>query len=94
MYHFRQKRIIKFTAGVLSLTTCVILVFPPKLSANECDRALTKCLIDAGIGAFLGLVGGLAAGNIPGALIGVAATGGISVSFCLVGYDFCKRYYI
>ena len=51
-------------------------------------------MIDAGIGAFLGLVGGFAAGNIAGALIGVAATGGVSLSFCFVGYDFCKRYYI
>ena len=94
MNHFRQNRIIKVTAGVLSLSTFMILVFPPKLSADECDKALTKCLIDAGFGAFLGLVGGFAAGNIPGALIGVAATGGVSLSFCFAGYDFCKRYYI
>ncbi len=85
---------MKYTAAVLSLTTCVILASPPKLSADECDRALTKCLIDAGIGAFLGLIGGLAAGNIPGALIGAAATAGVSLTFCLAGYDFCKRYYI
>lgn len=94
MNHFRQKRILKVFAGVLSLSTFVILVFPPQLSADECDRALTKCLIDAGIGAFLGMVGGFAAGNIPGALIGVAATGGVSLAFCFVGYDFCKRYFI
>ena len=94
MNHFRQKKIFRFTAGVLSLATCVIIAFPPKLSADECDRALTKCLIDAGFGAFLGLVGGFAAGNIPGALIGVASTAGVSLTFCLVGYDFCKRYYI
>lgn len=94
MNHFRQKRILRVFAGVLSLSTFVILVFPPQLSADECDRALTRCLIDAGFGAFLGLVGGFTAGNIPGALIGVAATGGVTLSFCLVGYDFCKRYYL
>ncbi len=94
MNHFRQKRILKVFASILSLSIFMILVFPPQLSADECDRALTKCLIDAGIGAFLGLVGGFAAGNIPGALFGVAATGGVSLSFCIVGYDFCKRYFI
>jgi hypothetical protein len=93
MNHLRQKKVLKAVAFVLSLITMVILAFPPELSADECDRALTKCLIDAGFGSFLGLVGGFAAGNIPGALIGVAATAGVSLTFCLVGYDFCKRYY-
>ena len=94
MNHFRQKKIFKPAAIVLSLTVTVILAFPPELSADECDKALTKCLIDAGFGTFLGLLGGFAAGNIPGALIGVATTAGVSLTFCLVGYDFCKSYYI
>ena len=94
MSHFRQNKIPKVTALVVFLIIIVILAFPPELTADECNKALTKCLIDAGFSAILGLIGGFAAGNISGALIGAAATAEVSLAFCLVGYDFCKRYYI
>lgn len=81
-------------AATLSLTILMAFVFPPKLSADICSKAFIQCVIDAGIATFVGLVAGFAAGNFPGALLGAAATGGASFTFCLVGYDFCKRYYI
>lgn len=93
MNHFRENRIIKAVAGILSLTIFGILALPSGLSADVCSKAFVKCAIDAGLSAFLGLVGGLAAGNLPGALIGTAAVGGTALTFCLLGYDFCIRYF-
>lgn len=93
MNHFREKRIIKAVAGVLSLAIFGTLALPSGLNADVCSKALVRCVIDAGLSAFLGLVGGLAAGNLPGALIGTAAVGGTALTFCLLGYDFCIRYF-
>jgi len=94
MNHLKRKRSFRITAVVLSLAILMTFAFPPKLSADICSKAFTKCVIDAGIATFVGLVGGFAAGNFPGALLGFAAAGGTSLAFCLVGYDFCKRYFI
>jgi hypothetical protein len=94
MNHFKQKRIYKYIAATLSFIMLVTLAFPQKLSADACIKAFKRCMIDATIATFLGMVGGFAAGNIPGALIGTAATGGTALVFCLAGYDFCKHYYI
>jgi len=94
MNHLKQKGTYKGIAATLSLTVLMMLALPPKLSADVCDKALIKCMVDAGIAAVLGTVVGFFAGNIPGALLGVAAAGGVSLAFCLVGFDFCKRYYI
>lgn len=92
--HFKQKRSFRITAAALSLAILLAFAFPPNLSADICSKAYIKCIIDAGITVVVGLVVGFAAGNFPGALIGVAAGGGTSLTFCLVGYDFCKRYYV
>ncbi len=92
--HLKQKKSFRITATALSLAILITFAFPPKLSAGICSKAFTECVIDAGIGTFIGLVAGFAAGNFPGALLGFAAAGGTSLTFCLVGYDFCKRYFI
>jgi hypothetical protein len=94
MNHLKQKKSFRIAAAVLSLAILMTFAFPPKLSADICSKAFIKCVIDAGITAFVGVVAGFAAGNFPGALLGVAAGGGISLTFCLVGYDFCNRYFI
>ena len=94
MNHFKQKRIYKYIAATLSFIMLMTLAFPQKLSADACIKAFKMCMIDTILATFLGMVGGFAAGNIPGALIGTAATGGSALGFCLVGYDFCKHYYI
>ena len=54
-------------------------VMAPSLQANlaDCEKALGKCAIDAGIA-------GLTGGPIVFALWS---------SGCLMGYDFCMRYY-
>lgn len=94
MNHFKQKRSFRITTVVLSLSILMAFFSPPKLSADICSKAFIKCAIDAGIATFVSLVAGFAAGNFPGALLGFAAAGGTSLTFCLVGYDFCKRYFI
>lgn len=91
---FKRKEIFRITAAALSLALLMAFTFPPQLSADICSKAFIKCAIDAGITTFIGLVAGFAAGNFPGALIGFVAAGGTSLTFCLVGYDFCKRYYV
>jgi hypothetical protein len=92
--HLKRKRSFRMTAAALSLAVLMAFAFPPKLSADICSKSLIKCVIDAGITVIVGLVVGYAAGNFPGALLGVAAGGGTHFTFCLVGYDFCKRYFI
>lgn len=94
MNHLIRKKSFRITAAALSLAILMAFAFPPKLSAGICSKAYIECVIDAGIATFVGLVGGFAAGNFPGALLGFAAAGGTSLTFCLVGYDFCKRYFI
>ncbi len=94
MNQFKRKKTFRITAAALSLALLMAFTFPPQLSADICSKALLKCVIDAGIATFIGLVAGFAAGNFPGALLGVAAGGGTYLTFCLVGYDFCKRYYV
>lgn len=90
----KHKIISTGVAAALSFFILLNLAFPQEPPADACIRAFKMCMIDAAIAAFLGMVGGFAAGNTPGALIGTAATGGSSLVFCLVGYDFCKHYYI
>jgi len=94
MNYFKRKRNFRITAAVLSLTILMAFTLPPQLSADICSKAFLKCMIDAGITSVVGLVAGLAAGNFPGALLGFTAAGGTYLTFCLVGYDFCKRYYV
>jgi hypothetical protein len=94
MNHFKQKRIYKGVAAILFFIMLLTFAFPQKLSADVCIKAFKRCVIDATLAAFVGMIGGFAAGNIAGALLGTAATGGTALVFCLVGYDFCKHYYI
>lgn len=92
MNYLKRKRVKQFMAGTLTLLTLILATFPHRLSADECDKALAKCAIDAGITMSVGLIVGLVSGNVA-ALLGALAAGGAYMSFCLAGYDFCKRYY-
>jgi hypothetical protein len=94
MNHSKHKRISKGIAAALSFFMLMTLAFPQEPDSDACLKAFKRCMIDATLATLLGMVGGFAAGNIPGALIGTAATGGVSLVFCLTGYDFCKHYYI
>jgi dihydroorotase len=49
MNHFKQKRIYKGIATVLSFTMLMTLAFPQKLSADACIKAFKRCMIDAAI---------------------------------------------
>jgi hypothetical protein len=55
----------------------LISAFAPALDAGVCERALQKCMVDAGIA---GLTGGAFAGFSWAAL-------------CLTGYEWCLHYY-
>lgn len=94
MDHSKHKRTSKGIAAALSFFLLMTLAFPREPSADACIHAFKSCIIDAVFATFLGMVGGFAAGNAPGALLGTAATGGFSLVFCLAGYDFCKHYYL
>ncbi len=94
MDHSKHKRIPKGLAVALSFFILMTLAFPQETPPDVCIKAFKRCMIDAALATLLGMVGGFAAGNMPGALIGTAAAGGTSVVFCLAGYDFCKHYYI
>ncbi len=83
----------KLLAGALVLLTFMPLVFPQRLSAGECEKAVVKCLIDIGVVAVVGLVAGAFSANPLGVLYGVSASGGAYLMFCLIGYEFCKLYY-
>ena len=89
----RRKKAGKFTATILILFTLVLIAAPQQLFAGVCEKALASCLIDAGITTILGAIGGMFAGNILGALAGAGTAGGSYLSWCLIGYDFCNRYY-
>lgn len=89
----KGKKAKKFTAGALALFTLMLIAAPHQVLAGECDRALLKCAVDAWIATLLGTIAGLFSGNIVGALIGAGTAGGSYLTWCLIGYDFCKRYY-
>lgn len=93
MKDFKGKKVKKFTAGALVLFILILVGAPHQLLAGDCEAALEKCLVDAGIIAALGTIAGMFAGSIIGALLGTAAAGGTFLTWCLNGYDFCKRYY-
>lgn len=93
MIRIMQKEVNTLISAGLILFLLVLLVSPSELSAGACEKAFVKCLIDAGFGMLLGIVAGFALGNIPGALLGVAAVGGTSFLWCLAGYDFCVHYF-
>jgi len=89
----RRKKAGKFTAIILILFTLVLIAAPHQLFAGVCEKALVSCAIDAGIITILGAIGGMFAGNLLGAAAGAGTAGGSYLSWCLIGYDFCKRYY-
>lgn len=93
MLNLKKSRAKKLLAGLTVLLTLILVTFSNPLSAGECEGALVKCLIDAGIATAITIVVGLTTGNFLGAVFGAATAGGAYGSFCLVGYSFCKIYY-
>ena len=93
MIRFKKKEVNSLISAGLILFLLILIVAPSELSAGVCEKAFVKCLLDASFGMLLGIVAGFAVGNIPGALLGVAAVGGASLMFCLAGYDFCINYF-
>ena len=89
----KGKKAKKFTAVALALFTLMLIAAPHQVFAGECERALLKCAVDAGIATLLGTIAGMFSGNIVGALIGAGTAGGSYLTWCFIGYDFCKRYY-
>ena len=89
----KGKKAKKFTAGALALFTLMLIAAPHQVFSGDCERALLRCVIDAGIATILGTIAGLFSGNIAGALIGAGTAGGSYLTWCFIGYDFCKRYY-
>ena len=65
--------------GALVFSLLIGVILAPSLHASRavCERALTRCAIDAGI-----------AGLTGGPLVFALWSSG-----CLMGYDFCLRYY-
>ncbi|MCD6118122.1 hypothetical protein J7K93_14035 [bacterium] len=72
-------RIKKQITILLILSLLLLILIPGTIKAEKpvnCEKALEKCMIDAGItGAFGGLYAGLA-----------------YTAFCGVGYAFCKEF--
>lgn len=93
MIRIKHKEVNTLISAGLILFFLILLVSPGELSAGVCEKAFTKCIIDAGFSMLLGIVVGFAVGNIPGALLGAAAVGGTSFMWCLAGYDFCIHYF-
>ena len=93
MIRIKHKKVNTLISAGLILFFLVLLVSPGELSAGVCEKAFIKCIIDATISMVLGIAAGVVLGNIPGALLAAAATGGGYFSWCLAGYDFCIRYF-
>ncbi|MFQ5721308.1 MAG: hypothetical protein ACE5GI_02290 [Candidatus Aminicenantales bacterium] len=68
----------KILALVLLLSFTLIYLVPSPLEANVCHEALTKCGVDA----------------ILVAIFNGPASGVIYFSGCLIGYDFCTKYFL
>ncbi len=92
MNNLKGKKAKKLIAGALSLFLFMMIAAPHQLSAGECERALKRCIIDAGIATIMGAIAGSFSGNFIGSLFGAAAAGGSYATMCLAGFDFCKRY--
>lgn len=92
MNNLKGLRARKFTAAALALLTLMVILAPQKLSADECEKALIKCAIDAGIPFVMGLIASLISINIIPFLIGTVSSEAY-LSFCLNGYLFCLIYY-
>ena len=92
MYNLRGKKTKKLIALALSLFLFMMIATPHQLFAGQCERALKRCLIDAGIATVMGAIAGSFSGNFIGSLLGAAAAGGSYATMCLAGFDFCNRY--
>jgi hypothetical protein len=79
MNKIHKKKGIRILIGALVFSLLIGVVMTPTLHANraDCERALARCALDA-------MIAGLTGGPLALALWG---------SGCLMGYDFCLRYY-
>ena len=80
MNKIQKKKGSRILVGALVFSLLMGVVFAPSLHANQavCERALARCALDA-------MIAGLTGGPLAFALWG---------SGCLMGYDFCMRYYV
>jgi hypothetical protein len=93
MNNSKGKKTKKLIAVALSLFLFTTIATPHQLFAGQCERAIMRCMIDAGIATMMGAIAGFFSANIFGSLLGAAVAGGSYSTMCLAGYDFCKRYY-
>lgn len=93
MNNLKGKKAKKLIAGALALFLFMMIAAPHQLFAGRCERALKRCMIDAGIVAIMGAIAGFFSGNLIGSIFGAAAAGGSYATMCLGGFDFCKNYY-
>jgi hypothetical protein len=92
MNNLKGKKTKKLIAVALSLSLLMMIVAPHQLFAGQCERALKRCMIDAGIAMIMGAIAGSFSGNFIGSLFGATAAGGSYATMCLAGFDFCNRY--
>lgn len=90
----KRKRAGKWISSTLALSIFILIVIPHNLPAKGCRDAFIDCVIDMGIKSALGAIGGFFVGNVHGAIVGSTAVAGSGLLFCLIGYDFCKHYYM
>lgn len=89
----KRKLARKWISSTLALFIFILIAIPHELPAKNCRDAFIECVVDMGIKTVLGAIGGFIVGNIMGAVVGSTAIAGSGLLFCVMGYDFCKRYY-
>lgn len=79
MKKIHKKKGSRVMIGALVFVLLMGVILTPSLHANlaDCERALHRCAVDA-------VVAGMTGGPIALSLWGTG---------CLLGYDFCLRYY-
>ncbi len=78
MKNLTSNKNFRIMALVLIFTLTVLYLAPSQLEANVCDEALVKCGVDAVIVT----------------LFSGPASGFLYFSGCLIGHDFCEKYYL
>lgn len=89
MKKLKENRLNKFLLGILILSIFSLTIGANELSAGVCEKALMRCLAEAGAAGLGATMGGAAAG-MP--WIGLLVWAGQS-GFCIDGYFWCLAYY-
>ncbi len=85
MKRLRNEAFKRYLSGFIVVMLLFFFVSMGDLSAGTCEKALKKCLIDAGAAGVLGAVAG--------SLIGAAIGAGVYAGWCVDGYFWCLSYY-